>query len=81
MANMCSRHQGHVKDCELCNTHPRDALRDDVEKMFPDWDEKVREAEKAGLTTCKECSFEYYLTINFCPFCGANDATETDQTD
>lgn len=77
MASICSRHQGYDPDCKMCNTHPR--------AIFPDWDEKVREAEEAGLTTCKKCSFEYYLTVDYCPLCGhlygANDATETDQTD
>ena len=70
--NMCSKHRGYKENCKLCNTHPRDAMRDDGTKMFPGWDEKVAEAEAAGLVTCEdpECEFEFYLTTDSCPLCG-----------
>lgn len=61
MANICSRHQRYEKDCKLCNS--------DVRDLFPDWNDKVAEAEAAGSVTC-ECGFEYYLTVNDCPMCG-----------
>ena len=70
MANICSIHQHYDPDCELCNTHPRDMLNFAGEKIFPDWDEKVREAKEAGLTTCEKCLFEYYRTTDACPKSG-----------
>ena len=47
--------------CELCQSTPHD--------LFPDWDEMVAEAEEAGLTTCINCNFEYYQTVDICPSC------------
>ncbi len=59
--SICSKHQKHQADCKLCNSSPRD--------LFPDWDEKVAEAESEGLYCCV-CGYGYYLTTDHCPVCG-----------
>lgn len=38
--------------------------------LFPNWDKKLREAERAGLHTCVKCKFDYYRTTEACPKCG-----------
>ena len=43
--SVCSIHQTPVADCPGCQASPQD--------IFPDWDEKVREAEEAGTTDCE----------------------------
>ena len=62
MAGICSRHQGNDPDCAACQAEPRD--------LFPDWDEKLAEAEAAGRIHCPECGYEFYLTTRDCPLCG-----------
>lgn len=59
--SICSRHQVPDPDCELCNTNIRDAS--------PDYDEKLAEAEAAGIHTCEKCDFVYYKTVDSCPKC------------
>jgi hypothetical protein len=61
MAGICSEHQKPHPACKLCHTHPRE--------LFPNWDEKVAEAEAAGTTKCAKCGFEFFLTVDMCPKC------------
>lgn len=62
MAGICSAHTHKEPGCRLCAMHPRD--------LFPDWDEKVKDAERAGLHACRNCKFEFYRTTEMCPKCG-----------
>lgn len=62
MAGICSAHWGSsVKGCVACNSSPRD--------LFPDWDEKLAEAEAAGTHKCTGCGFVFYRTVDVCPKC------------
>ena len=61
MSGLCSRHKHHEPGCRLCNTSPTD--------IFPNWEQKVAEAEAAGKHRCMGCGFVYYLTVNACPKC------------
>lgn len=63
MSGICSRHQGHDPDCDLCCA--------DIRDLLPDYDAKHAEAAAAGLHACK-CGFEYYKTVSFCPLCSRN---------
>lgn len=65
VSGICSRHQGHDPECDLCAIDPREALGGER------YDEKAAEAEAAGLHRC-ECGFEYYRTVSFCPKCHRN---------
>jgi len=60
MAGICSKHQGYIKNCNLCNTTPK--------RIFPDWTKKILKAEAIGTHKCA-CGFVYYKTIDFCPKC------------
>lgn len=64
MAGICSAHQHKEPGCRLCATHPRD--------LFPDWDQKLKEAERAGLAKCRKCKFEFYRTTDACPKCSTS---------
>ena len=66
--SVCSIHQTPVADCPGCQDSPQD--------IFPDWDEKVREAEEAGTTDCEHCEFTYYKTTTSCPRCGKEQTPE-----
>jgi hypothetical protein len=59
--SICSVHRKRDKNCPACNASPRD--------LFPDWDQMVKEAKRAGIYKC-ECRFKYYKTTNNCPLCG-----------
>jgi hypothetical protein len=61
MAGLCSTHRKADPDCALCKAHPRE--------IFPNWDEKLKEAQAAGTTRCSACSFEYFRTVLSCPKC------------
>lgn len=62
MAGLCSKHWNFKDpDCALCSATPAD--------IFPDWEQKVKQAEEAGTYKCS-CGFTYYLTSNSCPLCG-----------
>jgi hypothetical protein len=63
MAGVCSAHFGDVPvaGCGPCHTTPGD--------LFPNWDEKVAEAEAKGEHTCAKCQFVFYLTVDTCPLC------------
>ena len=58
--SICSAHQEKKKDCPLCEANPED--------IFPDWKEKLRHAQEAGIEEC-ECGFKYFKTTNICPKC------------
>ncbi len=68
MAGICSKHhpdigivEGINDKCKLCHVTPHD--------LFPDWDQKVAEAEAAGEVKCFVCGFKYFATTNNCPLC------------
>lgn len=62
--SICSAHQEPVEGCPACAATPRD--------LFPDWDDKLEESERAGLVVCKddECRFVFYAVTDCCPACG-----------
>jgi hypothetical protein len=60
---VCSRHKFRDPDCKACSTEPED--------IFPDWEEKLAEAEAAGEVTCTACRFIYYAVVDRCPLCSA----------
>lgn len=63
MSGLCSKHWNFTDpDCDLC--HMR------VEDIFPDWEEKKKEAEESGTHKCSCCGFVYYRTVHSCPKCG-----------
>lgn len=64
MSGICSAHHDQEPGCILCASTPKD--------VFPDWDERHAEWEKAGLLVlraCKHCNFEFYKTVTMCPCC------------
>jgi len=63
VSGICSRHRDHDPGCPMCCA--------DIRDVFPDYDEKVAEAEAAGLHLCA-CGFEHYRTVSFCPRCSRN---------
>lgn len=64
MAGICSEHQDFDPSCRLCSKTPHDLL--------PDWDDKTREAECAGLTPCPFCGMVLYRSVSGqCPKCRA----------
>jgi uncharacterized OB-fold protein len=60
MASICSLHRDNNPDCPMCQASPTD--------LFPDYHEKLAEAEAAGRYTCR-CGFVYYRTVDYCPLC------------
>lgn len=60
MSGICSVHRHTEPGCPACHAHPRD--------LFPDFDERLAEAEAAGEHKC-ECGFTYYRTVDSCPAC------------
>jgi hypothetical protein len=61
MAGLCSIHQKADPSCSLCQAHPRD--------IFPNWDEKLKQAKAAGTVKCSNCGFEFFRTVIACPKC------------
>ncbi len=62
MSGLCSAHMRHTEPgCRLCALRPED--------VFPDWAQKVAEAEAAGKHACAGCGFVFYLTTDTCPKC------------
>ena len=59
---ICSKHWWPVRECPQCEA--------DIQDLLPDFFEKVKKAEKAGLRTCLHCGFESYRTTDLCPKCG-----------
>ena len=55
--SICSMHRVPDPECRMCNVRVREG------------GQKHEEALAAGLTTCTECSFEYYMTTDACPKC------------
>lgn len=68
MSGICSKHQYHDPDCDLCNTSGKEFLTRQFSKEV--YERAVRAAEDAGLYVCHRCEFKYYLTIDTCPLCG-----------
>ena len=62
MVSICSAHRTRDMECPRCWVN--------IYNMFPDYDQKVAEAEAAGKYMCCKCNFVYYKTTDICPSCG-----------